>query len=71
MSEQVGLRGKAWFKALAGKDSPMGKDPGSVLTADAELACSLSLCAARRSRPGRSVYAGGACARSDRSGRER
>jgi biotin-independent malonate decarboxylase gamma subunit len=37
MSEQVGLRGKAWFKALAGKDSPMGGDPASVLTADAEL----------------------------------
>jgi biotin-independent malonate decarboxylase gamma subunit len=37
MSEQVGLRGKAWFKALTGKDSPMGEDPGSVLAADTEL----------------------------------
>jgi biotin-independent malonate decarboxylase gamma subunit len=37
MSEQAGLRGKAWFKALTSKDSPMGGDPGSVLTADAEL----------------------------------
>jgi biotin-independent malonate decarboxylase gamma subunit len=37
MSEQVGLRGKAWFKALTGKDSPMEGDPGSVLTAVAEL----------------------------------
>jgi malonate decarboxylase gamma subunit len=37
MSEQVGLRGKAWFQALTGKDSPMAGDPGSVLTADAKL----------------------------------
>src|ERR1700723_68985 len=37
MSEQVGLRGKAWFRALTGKDLPMIGDPASVLTADAKL----------------------------------
>ena len=37
MSEQVGLRGKAWFQVLTGKNSPMAGDPGSVLTADAKL----------------------------------
>jgi biotin-independent malonate decarboxylase gamma subunit len=37
MSTQAGLRGKAWFQALTGKDSPMAGDPGSVLTADATL----------------------------------
>ena len=37
MSTQAGLRGKAWFQALTGKDSPMAGDPGSVLTADARL----------------------------------
>ena len=37
MSTQAGLRGKAWFQALTGKDSPMAGDPGSVLTADAML----------------------------------
>ena len=37
MSEQVGLRGKAWFQAFTGKNSPMVGDPGSVLTADAKL----------------------------------
>ena len=37
MSEQVGLRGKAWFQALTGKNSPMKGDRGSVLTADAKL----------------------------------
>jgi malonate decarboxylase gamma subunit len=37
MSEQVGLRGKAWFQALTGQNSPMKGDPGSVLTADASL----------------------------------
>jgi biotin-independent malonate decarboxylase gamma subunit len=37
MSEQVGLRGKAWFQAFTGKNSPMAGDPGSVLTADAKL----------------------------------
>ena len=37
MSEQVGLRGKAWLQALTGQNSPMKGDPGSVLTADAKL----------------------------------
>ena len=37
MSEQVGLRGKAWFQAFTGQNSPMAGDPGSVLTADARL----------------------------------
>jgi malonate decarboxylase gamma subunit len=37
MSEQVGLRGKAWFQALTGQNSPMEGDPGSVLAADATL----------------------------------
>jgi malonate decarboxylase gamma subunit len=37
MSADVGLRGKAWFRALTGDDSPMGKDLGSVLAADAKL----------------------------------
>jgi malonate decarboxylase gamma subunit len=37
MSEQAGLRGKAWFRALTGKELPMTGDPASVLTADAKL----------------------------------
>jgi biotin-independent malonate decarboxylase gamma subunit len=37
MSTQVGLRGKAWFRALTGKNSPMAGDPRSVLTADAKV----------------------------------
>jgi malonate decarboxylase gamma subunit len=37
MSEQVGLRGKAWFQAFTGRNSSMAGDPGSVLTADAKL----------------------------------
>jgi biotin-independent malonate decarboxylase gamma subunit len=37
MSTQVGLRGKAWFEALTGKNSPMVGDPGSVLAADTKL----------------------------------
>jgi len=37
MSAQPGVRGKAWFQALTGKDSPMDGDPGSVLAADAKL----------------------------------
>ena len=61
MSDQVGLRGKAWFQALTGRDAPLAGDPGSVLTADAstgerdralslrgaEPGGSLSLCEAR------------------------
>src|ERR1700723_2237001 len=31
MKEQVGLRGKAWFKALTGNDTPNNGDPHSVL----------------------------------------
>ena len=37
MSTQIGVRGKAWFQAFTGKNSPMAGDPGSVLTADAQL----------------------------------
>jgi malonate decarboxylase gamma subunit len=37
MSTQPGVRGKTWFKALTGKDSPMDGDPGSILTSDAVL----------------------------------
>jgi malonate decarboxylase gamma subunit len=37
MSAQIGLRGKAWFQAFTGKNSPMAGDPGSVLMADAQL----------------------------------
>jgi malonate decarboxylase gamma subunit len=37
VSTQAGVRGKVWFKALTGKDSPMEGDPGSVLTSDAPL----------------------------------
>jgi malonate decarboxylase gamma subunit len=37
MSGQVGLRGKAWFEALTGRNVPLEGDPGSVLTADATL----------------------------------
>jgi malonate decarboxylase gamma subunit len=37
MSEYVGLRGRAWFQALTGKDQPRTGDPGSVLTAEAQV----------------------------------
>ena len=37
MSMQIGLRGKAWFQAFTGKNSPMTGDPGSLLTADAKI----------------------------------
>ena len=37
MSTQAGVRGKVWFHALTGKNSPMAGDPGSVVTADARL----------------------------------
>ena len=43
MSIQVGLRGKAWFEALTGKNSPMAGDPDSVLTADVKIGEDLSL----------------------------
>jgi malonate decarboxylase gamma subunit len=35
MNEQVGLRGKAWFKALTGSDIPENGDPHSVLATTA------------------------------------
>jgi malonate decarboxylase gamma subunit len=37
MSEYVGLRGRTWFQALTGKDQPRTGDPGSVLTAEAQV----------------------------------
>jgi malonate decarboxylase gamma subunit len=37
MTEYSGIRGKAWFRALTGQDSPMAGDPESVLTADAPI----------------------------------
>lgn len=35
MSEFKGIRGRVWFKALTGKETPMPGDPASVLVADA------------------------------------
>jgi len=37
MSEYVGLRGRIWFQALTRKDQPRTGDPGSVLTAEAQV----------------------------------
>lgn len=37
MSEQVGLRGRAWFQALTGTNQPMAGDPGSALVSTAEI----------------------------------
>jgi malonate decarboxylase gamma subunit len=37
MSDQIGLRGKAWFRALTGQDQPQSGDPGSVLAAEAKV----------------------------------
>jgi malonate decarboxylase gamma subunit len=37
MSDQIGLRGKAWFRALTGQDQPQSGDPGSVLVAEAKV----------------------------------
>ena len=37
MIEQVGLRGKAWFKALTGNDTPNSGDPNSVLAITAAV----------------------------------
>jgi malonate decarboxylase gamma subunit len=37
MSDYVGLRGRAWFKALTGNGQPRTGDPGSVLTAEAQV----------------------------------
>jgi malonate decarboxylase gamma subunit len=35
MSKFTGIRGRVWFKALTGQDTPMPGDPPSVLVADA------------------------------------
>jgi malonate decarboxylase gamma subunit len=35
MSKFTGIRGRVWFKALTGQETPMPGDPPSVLTADA------------------------------------
>ena len=37
MNELVGLRGKAWFKALTGSDTPNSGDPNSVLATTAAV----------------------------------
>jgi hypothetical protein len=37
MNEQVGLRGKAWFKALTESDTPNSGDPNSVLATTAAV----------------------------------
>jgi malonate decarboxylase gamma subunit len=37
MSEYVGLRGRTWFQALTRQDQPRTGDPGSVLTAEAQV----------------------------------
>jgi biotin-independent malonate decarboxylase gamma subunit len=37
MSEHVGLRGRAWFQTLTGKNEPMAGDPGSVLASNSLL----------------------------------
>src|SRR6201996_8330708 len=37
MNEQVGLRGKAWFKVLTGGDTPNSGDPHSVLASTAAV----------------------------------
>src|SRR5258708_34816686 len=37
MSEQAGLRGKAWFQALTGKDQPQTGDPRSVWSANEKI----------------------------------
>src|ERR1700742_3061619 len=37
MNEQIGLRGKAWFKALTGSDTPNSGDPHSVLATTAAV----------------------------------
>jgi malonate decarboxylase gamma subunit len=37
MSEQIGLRGRAWFQALTGMNDPMPGSPGSVLVSNADI----------------------------------
>jgi malonate decarboxylase gamma subunit len=48
MSEHVGLRGRAWFQTLTGKNEPLTGDPGSVLVSNNLLGneTSLFLCVA-------------------------
>jgi malonate decarboxylase gamma subunit len=43
MSEHIGLRGKAWFQALTGRDRARREDPASVLAADATIGDELAL----------------------------
>ena len=43
MSDHIGLRGKAWFRALTGRDRARKEDPASVLAADATIGDELSL----------------------------
>lgn len=46
MSEHAGLRGRAWFQTLTGKNEPLAGDPGSVLASNSLLGneASLFLC---------------------------
>jgi malonate decarboxylase gamma subunit len=43
MSEHVGLRGRAWFQTLTGKNEPLAGDPGSVLVSNNLLGSETSL----------------------------
>jgi malonate decarboxylase gamma subunit len=43
MSEHVGLRGRAWFRTLTGKNEPLAGDPGSVLVSNSLLGNETSL----------------------------
>jgi len=43
MSEHVGLRGRAWFQTLTGKNEPLAGDPGSVLASNSRLGNEVSL----------------------------
>ncbi|AEU37747.1 biotin-independent malonate decarboxylase subunit gamma [Granulicella mallensis] len=43
MSEHVGLRGRAWFQTLTGKNEPLAGDPGSVLVSNSLLGSETSL----------------------------
>jgi malonate decarboxylase gamma subunit len=43
MSEHVGLRGRAWFQTLTGKNEPLAGDPGSVLASNSLLGNETSL----------------------------
>jgi malonate decarboxylase gamma subunit len=43
MNEHVGLRGRAWFQALTGKNEPLAGDPGSVLASNSLLGNETSL----------------------------